>query len=112
MNGAFNKSELLLEIDDDMEFLAELFDMLENDAIVLMEKIKLGLESEDAESICQTAHTLKSMVGNFAAHDCHTAAHKVEIAGREGRFDDIRQTMPHLETEIKRLLSALTEFLK
>ncbi len=112
MNEAFDKSELLQEIDDDMEFLAELFDMLENDAIVLMEKINLGLEAEDAESIWQTAHTLKSMVGNFAAHDCHAVAYKVEMAGREERFDDIRQTMPHLETEIKRLLSALTEFLK
>ena len=112
MNEAFDKSELLDELDNDMEFLAELFEMLQDDALVLLDKIKTGLETEDSESIWQSAHTLKSMVGNFAAHDCHAMAYKVEMAGRGKNFEDISQNMPELEKEVERLLAALTELLK
>ena len=111
MTEAFNKDELLEEIDGDMEFLAELFYMLQDDAMELLEKIKTASETGDYETVWQTAHSLKSMVGNFAAHNCHAAAYQVELAGRESRHDDISKNLPLLEEEVKNLISALTDLL-
>ena len=111
MSEAFNKLELLEEIDNDMEFLAEIFDMLQSDAPVLISKINDGLNIKNSEAIWQNAHALKSMVGNFAAHDAYDIAYKLELAGREERLDDVRQTLPLLEIEIARFISALDNFI-
>ena len=69
MSQPFDQDELLEEIDNDMDFLEELIDMLAADAPALIDSIKQGMAGSDAEAVWQNAHALKSMVGNFAAHD-------------------------------------------
>jgi two-component system, sensor histidine kinase and response regulator len=112
MSEAFNKSELLAEIDNDMEFLAELYEMLQSDAPALIDSINDGLDSNNVETIWKNAHALKSMVGNFAAHNAQDLAYKIELLGREEKLDDVRQNLPLLKSEIERLVSTLGDLLR
>ncbi len=111
MNEVFNKSELLEEIDDDLEFLAEMFEMLEEDAPALLVKIRDGFNKGEAETIWQSAHTLKSMVGNFAAQPSFDAAYQIETMGREGNLNDMEVAIVSLEAEVNQLIIALRELL-
>ena len=112
MSQPFDQDELLEEIDNDMDFLEELIDMLAADAPALIESIKQGMAGSDAEAVWQNAHALKSMVGNFAAHDAHALSFQIEQAGRAEQLDEVSDTLESLEGEIASLLSALTDLLK
>ncbi len=112
MSLPFNQDELLEEIDNDMEFLEELIDLLESDAPALINNIKEGVDSSHAETVWQNAHALKSMVGNFAAHNAHAMSFIIEQAGREAQLDKAGTTLELLEKEIASLLTALNQLLE
>jgi HPt (histidine-containing phosphotransfer) domain-containing protein len=112
MSDVLNQTELLEEIDGDLGLLSELYELFQTGAPRLVKQITDGLSTADAEAIWQNAHTLKSMVGNFCAAIAYAAAYRVELAGREERFDIVRQNLPLLEAEIARLDSAIAELLK
>ena len=109
MNDIFDKLGLMEEIDDDREFLAESVNMLEEDAPNLLAVMQDALDRGDAESICQNAHTLKSMVGNFFAKPCFDAAYNIETQSRQGDLNGVDKALANLETEINRLTSALRQ---
>lgn len=112
MSQPFDQDELLEEIDNDMEFLEELIDMLAADAPSLVDSIRQGMADSNAEAIWQNAHALKSMVGNFAAHNAHAMSFSIEQAGRAEEMDNIGETLESLEQEISSLLKALNELLE
>ena len=103
----FDKEELLEEIDDDWEFLEESVAMLKEDAPALVANIRAGVDNDDADVVWQNAHTVKSMVGNFAAGLSFEAAYGIESRGRANDLADIGADVDNLETEIGRLTSAL-----
>ena len=111
MTDVIDKTELLEEINGDIEFLNESFEMLEEDAPTLLTAIRSGMESADAEAIWKNAHTMKSMVGNFYAQPCFDAAYTVETQGRQGNLEDIGNSIDVLETEMQKLLAALRDVL-
>lgn len=112
MNDVFDRSGLMEEIDDDRAFLAESLKMLEEDAPKLLAVIRDGLDQSDAESVCQNAHTLKSMVGNFFAKPCFDAAYNIETLSRQGDLNGMDKALANLETEINRLIVALGQVVK
>jgi two-component system sensor histidine kinase/response regulator len=111
MTDVFDKQELLEELDDDLEFLAESLEILDSDAPELLKQIRAAVDQGDAESLSTNAHTLKSMVGNFAAKPAFEAALHVENIGREGDLSGCRPSVEVLEKEVGRLRAALHEFL-
>jgi two-component system, sensor histidine kinase and response regulator len=112
MSDIIDKEELLEEIDGDWEFLEESVDMLNEDAPELLSEIKKGMDTNNSETIWQSAHALKSMVGNFAAKRAFDAAYQVESIGRSGDVSKINDAVAHLESEIDLLKSALLELIK
>jgi two-component system, sensor histidine kinase and response regulator len=112
MSDIINKEELLEEIDGDWEFLEESVDMLNEDAPELLSEIKKGMDAKNTETIWQSAHALKSMVGNFAAKRSFDAAYQVESLGRNGDDSGMTDAVSHLESEVELLKTALKELLK
>lgn len=111
MTDVFDRQELLEELDDDLEFLAESLEILDSDAPELLKQIWAAVDQGDAESLSTNAHTLKSMVGNFAAKPAFEAALCVENIGREGDLSGCGPSVEVLEKEVGRLRAALHEFL-
>ncbi len=112
MNDAFDPKALLEELDDDLEFLAESVEILDEDSARLLEQLRQASADQDAETIAKTAHTLKSMVGNFAAEPAFEAALAVETAGKAGDLAASSAAIETLESQVKRLQVALHEFLR
>jgi HPt (histidine-containing phosphotransfer) domain-containing protein len=111
MTDVFDSQELLEELDGDREFLEESLEMLDRDAPALLKQIREALERDDAEAVSVSAHTLKSMVGNFCAPPAFDAALDVEKCGRSGDLSACGARLESLEMEVSRLQSALHEFL-
>jgi HPt (histidine-containing phosphotransfer) domain-containing protein len=108
MSGeAFDREELLEEIDDDWEFLEESVDMLKEDASGLLARIRSGIDTRDAEMVWQNAHTIKSMVGNFAAKPAFEAAYAIETRGRANDLAAVGPQVDQLDAELQRLTCAL-----
>lgn len=111
MSEVFDKQELLDELDGDREFLEESLGMLDSDVPVLLKQIREALERGDADAVTVSAHTLKSMVGNFCAPPAFNAAEDVEKIGRSGDLTECNARTDSLEMETRRLQKALHEFL-
>lgn len=107
----FDKEELLEEIDEDWEFLRETVDMLREDGPKLIDKIRAAVAGSDSETVWQSAHAVKSMVGNFAAVPAFDAAYGIETRGRAGELDGIVTDVDKLEHEISSLVTALDNLL-
>jgi two-component system sensor histidine kinase/response regulator len=111
MADAFDRQELLEELDGDREFLEESLEMLAADAPTLIGQIHAGIESNDAEKIRVAAHTIKSMVGNFCAAPAFEAALQVETIGRDGDLARCAAGLASLQEEVQRLQQELRKFL-
>ena len=110
MNDAFDQQGLLEELDGDLEFLAESVEILDEDSAKLLKELRQASHDQDAETVAKTAHTLKSMVGNFVAGPAFEAALAVEKAAKEG--DLAPAAIEELESQVRRLQDALHEFLR
>ena len=111
MTEAFDRQELLDELDGDREFLEESLDMLEADAQELIEQIRTGGDTQNAEQIRVASHTLKSMVGNFCAAPAFEAALNLESIGKSGELSQCAEGLAVLENEVTRLRKELRVFL-
>ena len=112
MTEPFDKQELLDELDGDHEFLEESLEMLAADAPPLLEQLRDAVTHQDAEAIRQSAHTLKSMVGNFCAQPAFDAARRLEQLGQDGNLDASEEALEALVHEINRLQQSLLGLLK
>ena len=111
MTDVFDKQELLEELDGDREFLEESLEMLGEDAPALLDQIREGIENQDAEKISTSAHTIKSMVGNFCAPPAFEAALNVEKLGRGGDVPACADGLVVLQDALNRLQQELRQFL-
>jgi len=107
----FDRDALLEELDDDWEFLEESVEILKEDSVALLAQIRTGVAKHDAEAIWQSAHTIKSMVGNFAAGAAFEAALALETNGRANDLSTVDAAVDTLETELSRLIEALEALL-
>ena len=108
----FNKQELLDELDGDHEFLQESLDTLAADAPPLLDELRKATASGNAESVRQSAHTLKSMVGNFCAQPAFDAAQRLEQLGAAGDLEQTPEALETLSREVERLERALQGLLE
>ena len=109
MTAPFDQAELMERVDDDMEFLAETVEMLDDDAPGLIEQIRAAVAAGDAEALTHSAHTLKGMLGNFCAPAAFESARKLEFMGREndlaGAPGELKES-ERLTTELRDALHA------
>ncbi|MGC8639521.1 MAG: GAF domain-containing protein [Isosphaeraceae bacterium] len=106
---AFEQTEALDRVDDDIDLLKELAGLFLEQAPRWMEQIRAALASRDARSLQETAHTLKGSVGNLSAQDAFEAARLLESCGREGNWSKTEGALTRLEAAMARLEPALAE---
>jgi HPt (histidine-containing phosphotransfer) domain-containing protein len=78
----------------------------------LLAELSAAVATEDAQRLRRAAHTLKSAVGTFGAHQAFELARQLETLGREEKLDGVAEVWTALERCIARLrpaLVALTE---
>ncbi len=66
----------------------------------LLDEIRTGLKSGDAERLRRGAHTLRGSADVFAARRVVEAARRVEELGRDGKLDGASVAIADLEREV------------
>lgn len=112
MSELFDREALLDRVDNDMEFLAETVEMLEEDGPDLLGQISAAIEAGDSEALAVAAHTYKGMVANFCADSTVEAALKLEIMGKEGSLTGASEAFAVLEDRARQLATALQDLLR
>lgn len=108
----FDKDEALEIIGDDEEFLKELAEMFIDDLPEQISNIKEAIHCHDSKALEKSAHKLKGALANFGEKAAWKTALRLEMMGRENRWNDIEETYGTLMREAKRLVNALREFVK
>ena len=112
MSHLFDKETLLDRIDNDMEFLAETVEMLEEDGPDLLGQIRQAVELGDCEALVEAAHAYKGMVANFCADSTVAAAFKLETMGNSGDLAGADDALAVLEDLGGQLTEALRELVE
>ncbi len=106
----------------DEEALAELRDVMEDEFDILIqtyisdsrERIQAlhqALSGDDQDAFAKTAHSFKGSSVNIGASRLGDLCQKAELAGREGRLDEARQTLPEIEAEFETVRELMEESL-
>lgn len=112
MSELFDREALLDRVDNDMEFLAETVEMLEEDGPDLLGQISAAIEASDSEALAVAAHTYKGMVANFCADSTVEAALKLEMMGKDGNLTGAAEAFAVLEGQARQLATALQDLLR
>ncbi len=102
-----NRKELLTRLDDDVELLQELIELFLEDYPDLISEIESAIESQDAETLRRSAHTLKGSVGNFCAEAAFKTAAQLEQCGAAADFQTAVAQLPTLVSEMAQVQEAL-----
>jgi len=112
MADAFDEEELLDRVDNDLEFLAETVQMLQDDGRSTMQQIRDALAAGDAPSVGRAAHALKGMVSNFCSPQTQASALAVEQMGKSGDLSAAPEAVRILGDRLEALQGELAAFVK
>ncbi|MBX3437645.1 MAG: Hpt domain-containing protein, partial [Planctomycetaceae bacterium] len=81
-----------------------------SDSPHLVNQLRKGLQTRDAELVTRAAHSLKGLASNFDARMVVDAAQQLEDLGRAKKFNVIVQLLPAFLQEVQRLQSVVAPF--
>jgi HPt (histidine-containing phosphotransfer) domain-containing protein len=94
-------------LDGDPDLLNELIDLFLNDAPALMQTLHEAVERRDAESLTQTAHSLKGSASNLGARGMAAVCANLERRGRAGFLNGAESACRTLKKEFEVVRDAL-----
>ncbi|MEZ4755153.1 MAG: Hpt domain-containing protein [Bdellovibrionota bacterium] len=112
MTQVFDKTSALDRVGQDKELLFELMDMFQSSSQETLVNIDQAIKTSDALKLHQTAHSIKSVLGNIGAVTSFELAGKLEAAGREDNLDLALDLFTKLKTEIEKFKAEVEEFRK
>jgi HPt (histidine-containing phosphotransfer) domain-containing protein len=98
---------VLETLNDDHAAFKELSEMLLADHKPMLEAARQAVASGNVEELASIAHTLKGMVGNFAAESASKAAQDFYAAAHAGRINKAAAALKRFEQEMAELEQAL-----
>jgi signal transduction histidine kinase/CheY-like chemotaxis protein len=104
---AFNREELLANLDGDPELLREVVELFLEDAPRALAEIAGAISAHDAVRLDRAAHALKGTVGNFGALNAHDLALRLEMMGKNAALTEAEEVFSALADEMERLRSTL-----
>jgi CheY-like chemotaxis protein/HPt (histidine-containing phosphotransfer) domain-containing protein len=104
----FDRSAALSYVDGDMDLLREMAELFLADYPEQMAKIQAAIANNDSQALMRAAHSLKGVVGTFAAKAAYDAALRLEMMGESADLLTAREAYTGLEAEILRLAAALS----
>ena len=105
-----DEAGLLDRVQGDRQLIKELFDLFKADCPRLIGEIRRALAAQDCKALELAAHSLKGVLGNFAAKSALETALKLERLARAGELDGTEAAFQDLEPQIEQLQSVLATF--
>jgi histidine phosphotransfer protein HptB len=111
MADPIDRDTLFERVDNDMELLAELVDIFEEDSAEHIEAIRAAVGNSDSQALERSAHSLKGSSFNLSANMLAERAFRLEQAGREDDLSNSANLLAELEIEYQRVIPALREII-
>lgn len=92
------------------ELFGSLASFFLSDAPELIEQIREGLRSGDAEEVCRCAHSLKGLTANFDAQAAQECAYRMERLAAANQLPRAGQQLAELERHVDQLQDELRPF--
>jgi HPt (histidine-containing phosphotransfer) domain-containing protein len=96
--------------DNWQEFVVDLIDSYLQDVPGMLEALHVSLAQQDEATFIRTAHTLKSNSRIFGAEKLADIAATLEEGGLNGSSENVKVSVPLLETAYARVSQALLNF--
>lgn len=107
---ALNTEELLEQVEDDRELLAEIVQLFESGLPTVLQELRESIAKGDAAEIARAAHALKGSVGNFGRQAAYRAVEQMESFAKENDMPRTATAFIVVEGELERLQVALEPF--
>jgi two-component system sensor histidine kinase/response regulator len=104
----FDVRDLMARFEGDTKLLQQACDLFRQSYPKQLSQLRAAVRSGDAEAVERTAHTLKGSVGNFGGAVPVEAALRLEKMGHAHDLRHALEAIDELESEIERLIPALT----
>jgi len=105
--GPICVKDLLDRIDGDRTLLAELLELLREDAPEQIRAAHHAIETGDAPELQKIGHALRGALANLAAPTAAQFAGELEATGMAGVLDSSEATLAKLENELARVITSL-----
>ena len=105
--ATLNIAQLEERLGGDRELIAEVSQMLLEDAPRLADECRRALATSDTEAASRVAHTLKGAAANLCAGAVCEVADRIEHLARDGDLAGARNACPILLAEVAKLRTAL-----
>jgi signal transduction histidine kinase/DNA-binding response OmpR family regulator len=103
----FDKEAMMTRLAADMEFMRYVATVFMDDIPKQIHHLKESIDAGDREEVHRQAHSLKGAAANVDGHCMMRVALEMERLGKTGDMNGVREKMPRLEHEFKRLKEAL-----
>lgn len=110
-NIDFDAARLRESLDNDEELLRELLTAYIEDAPVRLAALERGVAEDDPTAVTTAAHSIKGMSGVIRIPGLEQAALELEMAGRDGKMDRIRDLFPRFRENLRRVLAQAGAYL-
>jgi two-component system, sensor histidine kinase and response regulator len=105
--AVFDRSVALSHVDGDVELLREMAELFLADYPQQMAQIQQAIARDDSQALLRAAHSLKGVVGTFAARATYEAVQRLEMMGENGDLLRAREAYVSLAAEMSRLTGVL-----
>jgi two-component system, sensor histidine kinase and response regulator len=112
ISGTVDGAALLERVAGDEQLAREVAGLFLSYGPNMMSRIEEAIESLESAEIEAAAHSLKGAVGNLAADRAFQAARSLEMMGRQGEMENVREAFATLQKEIHDLSGALESIRK
>lgn len=106
--AVINREEVLGRLGDDEELYAEICGLFQRDGRMMLTRLQNELSDGTLEMATRYVQSIKSMAANIGADELTELARQAEEAGRSGDASVLRGYLPHLETQLNRVLQELS----
>jgi CheY-like chemotaxis protein len=107
--GPLDPQLAMEQMGGDPQIARELIHVFRDECPALLDAIRQAVRKADADALQRAAHTLKGSISVFAAEPARVAALELEQIGKNNALEQAADAVAKLQTEIDRLLPALTE---
>jgi CheY-like chemotaxis protein/HPt (histidine-containing phosphotransfer) domain-containing protein len=108
----FDSAGMMDRLMGDQELARIVMDGFLEDAPRLIEALRSALDLGDAAAAIRGAHTIRGASATVGGEALRAVASEMEKAATAGDFDAVRARLPDLESELGRLRTAMSEFIK
>ena len=107
---AFDKEGALERVDDDLELFFELVDMFFSEYEQQLVTLRGAVDSGTAKELEETAHSIKSALGNIGAMRAFDQAFILEKKGREESLEGASDELSKLESYVSEYKTEVEAF--